>query len=73
VIYETYGCPIKMQFGLESQAQNILFSNVVLQDVTGPISIDLNNRPPHDGGATQNSQKGFVRNITSCSTESALA
>jgi Glycosyl hydrolases family 28 len=63
VIYQTYGCPIKMQFGPESQAQNILFSNLVLQDVTGPISIDLNNRRPHDGGPNGDSQKGFVRNI----------
>jgi hypothetical protein len=63
VIYETYGCPIKMQFGPESQAQNILFSNIVMQDVTGPISIDLNNRPPHDGGLNLPSPKGFVRNI----------
>jgi Glycosyl hydrolases family 28 len=63
VIYETYGCPIKMQFGTESRAQNILFSNLVMQDVTGPISIDLNNRRPHDGGASGPTKKGFVRNI----------
>ena len=65
VIYETYGCPIKMQFGPESQAQNILFSNLVMQDVTGPISIDLNNRPPHDGGPNPDESvgKGLVRNI----------
>ena len=44
IIYETYGCPIKMQFGPESQVRNILFSNLVLQDVTGPISINLSNR-----------------------------
>ena len=64
VIYETYGCPIKMQFGTESRAQNILFSNLVMQDVTGPISIDLNNRGPHDGGSVGPQEKGFVRNIT---------
>jgi Glycosyl hydrolases family 28 len=63
VIYETYGCPIKMQFGTESRAQNILFSNLVMQDVTGPISIDLNNRRPHDGGSVGPQEKGFVRNI----------
>ncbi len=63
VIYETYGCPIKMQFGPESRAQNILFSNLVMQDVTGPISIDLNNRRPQDGGADTSTEKGFVRNI----------
>jgi Glycosyl hydrolases family 28 len=63
VIYETYGCPIKMQFGAESRAQNILFSNLIMQDVTGPISIDLNNREPHDRGASGTAKKGFVRNI----------
>ncbi|HET7840676.1 MAG TPA: glycosyl hydrolase family 28 protein, partial [Terriglobia bacterium] len=41
VIYETYGCPIKMTFGPESRAENILFSNIVMDDVTGPISIGL--------------------------------
>jgi polygalacturonase len=64
VIYETYGCPIKMQFGPESHAQNILFSNLVMQDVTGPISIDLNNRRRRSAGAGQQPEQGFVRNIT---------
>ncbi|MGH9354104.1 MAG: glycosyl hydrolase family 28 protein, partial [Terriglobia bacterium] len=63
VIYETYGCPIKMQFGPESQAQNILFSNLVFQDVTGPISIDLNNRARQNASAGEPSEQGFVRNI----------
>jgi Glycosyl hydrolases family 28 len=62
VIYETYGCPIKMHFGPESQAQNILFSNLVLQDVTGPISIDLSDRPRGDETGNT-SHRGFVRNI----------
>jgi polygalacturonase len=63
VIYETYGCPIKMQFGRESQAQNILFSNLVLQDVTGPISIDVNTRARRNASAHEPPQRGFVRNI----------
>jgi len=63
VIYETYGCPIKMHFGPDSQVQNLLFSNLILQDVTGPISIDL--APHARGGDTpsENSSNGFVRNI----------
>lgn len=69
VIYQTYGCPIKMHFGPESKVQNLLFSDLVLQDVTGPISIDLNNRgrnPGANGGAAQAapSERGFLRNIT---------
>lgn len=64
IIYETYGCPIKMHFGPDSQVQNILFSNLVLQDVTGPVSIDL---AAHSRGgdtpAPEAAAKGFVRNI----------
>ena len=64
IIYETYGCPIKMHFGPESKVQNILFSNLVLQDVTGPISIDLNNRGRGNTPAPEPGQKGFFRNVS---------
>ncbi len=63
VIYDTFGCPIKMQFGPEARAQNILFANLVLEDVTGPISIDLTDRAPFGATPSQPSEKGFVRNI----------
>jgi len=63
VIYETYGCPIKMQFGAESQVRNIRFSNLVLQDVTGPISIDRSDRARRNAAGSQTPQTGFLRNI----------
>ncbi len=63
VIYRTYGCPIKMHFGPESQVRNILFSNLVLDDVTGPISIDLNNRSRRPSAPGETPPKGFLRNI----------
>lgn len=67
VIYDTFGCPIKMHFGPESQARNILFSNLVFQNVTGPISIDLDARPRRnaedDARAPAPPVRGFVRNI----------
>ena len=64
VIYQTYGCPIKMQFGPDAQVQNLLFSNLIFQDVTGPITISLNNRRRNAGEpATTPTAKGFVRNI----------
>jgi polygalacturonase len=62
VIHHTYGCPIKIHFGPGSQAQNLLFSNLVMQDVTGPISINVSNRARSASEAGQ-PQKGFVRNI----------
>lgn len=63
VIYQTYGCPIKLHFGPESRVQNILFSNLILQDVTGPISINLNDRGRGNAAAPAAGRRGFVRNV----------
>jgi len=55
-----------MHFGPESKVQNIVFSNLALKDITGPISIDLNNRGRNDGSAQAlpAAQRGFMRNIS---------
>ncbi len=39
IIYEAYGCPIKMRCGPGSRFENISFSNIIMNKVTGPISI----------------------------------
>jgi polygalacturonase len=44
LIYGTYGCPIKMRCGPGSRFENISFSDLVMKDVTGPISIGLGPR-----------------------------
>jgi hypothetical protein len=41
IIKEAWGCPIKMQCEGRSRFENISFSNIVMVDVTGPISISL--------------------------------
>jgi hypothetical protein len=41
VLKEVYGCPIKFQGDPGSQFENISFSDLVLDDVTGPISISV--------------------------------
>ncbi|HKE24132.1 MAG TPA: glycosyl hydrolase family 28 protein [Bryobacteraceae bacterium] len=68
VIYQTYGCPIKMEFGPANKVQNLVFSNLVLEDVTGPIMISVGNRRPRnappDAPIPQNPQTGYVRNIS---------
>jgi hypothetical protein len=73
LIYQTFGCPIKMRCGPGSRFENISFSNLVMKDVTGPISIGLGPRrqPP---AASPNAapsepqeasgQPGIVRNIS---------
>jgi polygalacturonase len=73
LIYQTYGCPIKMRCGPGSRFENISFSNLVMKDVTGPISIGLGPRRPR-AASPQNtppseplegtSQPGIVRNIS---------
>jgi hypothetical protein len=63
VIYETYGCPIKMRFGSRSRAENIMFSNLILKDVTGPISIGLDSRARRAADTGEPRPRGIVRNI----------
>jgi hypothetical protein len=45
VIYDTFGCPIKMQVGSGTRLENILFSDLVMSNVTGPIYIGLGSHP----------------------------
>jgi hypothetical protein len=61
VIYDTYGCPVKMRCGAGSRFENITFSNLVLRGVTGPISIGLDSgyqrradQPPRAPGVVRN-------------------
>ena len=50
LLYEVDGCPMKFQGDPGSIFENISFSNLVLQDVTGPISISVGGHlpPPND-------------------------
>ncbi len=79
LIYNTYGCPIKMRCGPGSRFENISFSNLIMKGVTGPISIGLGPQPRRStqpalapgANATesntspeQRQQPGIVRNIS---------
>jgi hypothetical protein len=70
LIYEVFGCPIKMRCGPNSRFENISFSNLIMTNVTGPISIGLGD-PPRRPGAASASETGMaagapgvVRNIS---------
>src|SRR5215831_15970168 len=41
LIYDTFGCPIKLRCAPGSRYENMSFSNLVMRNVTGPISIGL--------------------------------
>ncbi len=72
IIYQAYGCPIKMHCYPGSRFENMSFSNLLMQDVTGPISIGVGPRTARDHGpATEPSTSpaaqraaGIVRNIS---------
>jgi hypothetical protein len=64
VLYETYGCAIKMRCGANSRFENITFSNLVLNSVTGPISIGLDSVSRTRPGNTAPLVKGIIRNIS---------
>jgi hypothetical protein len=53
VIYQTYGCPIKFQGAPGSTFENMSFANLIMNHVTGPISIAVggSHNPPAPGDA----------------------
>lgn len=72
LIYDTYGCPVKMRCGPRSRFENIAFSNIIMRNVTGPISIGLGPQAPvaarsgEDAAAALRPAQapGIVRNIS---------
>lgn len=66
LIYEAYGCPIKISSG-RARLENLTFSNIVMRNVTGPIGIGFSGSASRSTGAahTENQpvEESFVRNI----------
>lgn len=57
ILNEVWGCPVKMRCGPGSRFENISFSDLVMNNVTGPISIGLGARRKRTpDGATSNTQ-----------------
>lgn len=63
VIYDTFGCPIKMQVRSGDRLENMIFSNLVMTNVTGPIYIGLGSAPRNALNPNQIRAGGIVRNI----------
>ncbi|SEG69024.1 Polygalacturonase [Bryocella elongata] len=51
VLRQVYGCPIKFQGNPGSSYENISFSDIVLDDVTGPIHVGVGPRAPRQAPA----------------------
>jgi Glycosyl hydrolases family 28 len=73
VLDQVYGCPFKFHGSPGTRFENMTFSNLILKDVTGPISISVgpsaNATAPPAGAGTQPSTApagtapGIIRNI----------
>ncbi len=66
LLHEVYGCPIKFQVNSGSRHENISFSNLILDNVTGPIHVAAGPTPPGDtlSPAAPAEQPAIVRNIS---------
>lgn len=65
LIYDTYGCPIKMSSG-RAKIENLHFSNIIMRNVTGPIGIGFTgtSNNPNNNHAGADTTPSFVRNIS---------
>ncbi|SMC58397.1 glycoside hydrolase family 28 protein [Pedobacter africanus] len=63
LIYDTYGCPIKVSAGRAS-IENFTFSNIIMRNVTGPIGIGFSGSSNNNSVVTSSASKPFVRNIS---------
>src|SRR5215831_10830737 len=64
LIYDTFGCPIKLRCAPGSRYENMSFSNLVMKNVTGPISIGLGPQRLPAAGSPPPERPGIVRNIS---------
>ncbi len=71
IIYDTFGCPIKAQLRKGSRLENILFSNLMMNNVTGPVYFGIGSPPQQEAAwwnwnanpAEPSLPGGIVRNI----------
>jgi hypothetical protein len=62
LIYDTYGCPIKISSG-RARIENLSFSNIVMRNVTGPIGIGFSGTS-NSNNNNSTAAPSFVRNIS---------
>jgi len=63
LIYETYGCPIKISAGRAS-IENFSFSNIIMRNVTGPIGIGFSGPNSDSNNNNTGTSAPYIRNIS---------
>jgi polygalacturonase len=65
VLHQVYGCPFKFHGSPGSRFERMAFSNIVLQDVTGPISVSVGpSQQTSTSPAPATQPPGIVRDIS---------
>lgn len=73
ILHQVYGCPIKFHGVPGSRFENMSFSNLILDDVTGPIHFSIGPRMPRKQGSgptpvdalvKESDEPAVVRNIS---------
>jgi hypothetical protein len=68
LIYQVFGCPIKLRCEPGSRYENMSFSNLIFKDVTGPISLGAGRQRaagnPTEGDEAAARTGGIIRNIS---------
>ncbi|HET9571577.1 MAG TPA: glycosyl hydrolase family 28 protein [Bacteroidales bacterium] len=62
LIYDTYGCPIKISAG-NCRIENLTFSNIIMKNVTGPIGIGYSGGSKRSGDKDTTVTESYLRNI----------
>jgi hypothetical protein len=73
IIDTVFGCPIKIAGGGRSHFENFSFSNLVMNNVTGPISISMGARRRRQFGMAANGQTNAVAGATSGANTNAIS
>lgn len=63
ILHQVYGCPFKFHGSPGSRFENMSFSNLILDDVTGPIHISIG-PSTRSVSESQSSSPAIVRNIS---------
>jgi len=62
LIYDTYGCPVKISAGRAS-IENFTFSNIIMKNVTGPIGIGFSGTSNNNNPNNQNAARPYIRHV----------
>jgi len=63
VIYDTYGCGIKLQISGNAVMENMTFSNIVMENVSSPISLRFGNHHYNNEQRDERFPFGTMRNL----------